>query len=90
MCQMLMPCCSSFNEYSQMAMNLIDKALGNIFKSHKDINFIALLNVKNQRASIIHYLAKKKLYDDVSVPMENVDLADHQQEYLHAMKVEKA
>ena len=38
------PCCSPFEDYSSHAMVQIEKALGNIINSNKEISFIALIN----------------------------------------------
>ena len=50
------PCCSPFEDYSSHAMAQIDKALGNIINSNKEISFVALINQKLGKAKIVSYL----------------------------------
>ena len=47
------PCCSPFEDYSSHAMVQIEKALGNIINSNKEISFIALINQKLGKAKIV-------------------------------------
>ena len=72
------PCCNSFDPYTQMAMVQIDKALGNIKKSQKSMQFIGLMEMKGGRAKLIHYQASKCLYDDIFIPDndEGMDLGE--------------
>ena len=72
------PCCNNFDDYSQMAMSYIDKALGNIKNSSKQMSFIGLISIKNGRAKLVHYGASEHLYNDVHVPEsdEGVDLGE--------------
>ena len=69
-----MPCCSPFEDYSTLAMKGIDKALGNLMSAHVDIAFLGLLNQKKGTSKLVHYQAKEKIYDDVNVPLESVEL----------------
>ena len=69
---------------------MIDKTLGNIFKSHSSISFISLLNVKKQVAKVIYYMAKEHLYEDVQVAKEQDDLDEMQNNFEYRNKVSKA
>ena len=84
------PCCSGFEDYTKQAMDLINKSLGNIMKSHPDICFLGLLNSKNGQAKLVHYLATEKLYADVDVPRDDMDLAEIHQDHYFNKKLEKA
>ena len=78
------PCCNNFVEYTQPAMLNIDKALGNLKASQETMCFLGLLNMKESRAKLVHYLASKCLYDDVSIPEtdDGMDLPEAQQNYI--------
>ena len=85
------PCCSSFSDYSAQAMQFIDRALGNIKTSHKNIDFIGLLNIRHGKAKIVHHLASEEIHSNVNVPKDDdVTLSNDQIEKLHEIKVKKA
>ena len=65
------PCCSSFEDYTPDAMNMINKQMGNIKDSHNNIVFLGLLNTKLGKSKVVHYLASEKLYNDVVVPKDD-------------------
>ena len=86
------PCCNNFENYSQITMIQIDKALGNIKKSQKSMQFIGLMDMQNGRAKLIHYQASKSMYDDIKIPEtdDGLDLGEAQQQFLMKQKIEKA
>ena len=71
-----MPCCNVFHEYSPMAMQEIDKTLGNLRKSHKDIVFAGLLNMRQGQAHLIHYLMEDRIYENVFVEKDPSQAGD--------------
>ena len=49
--------CTTFNVLSHEEMLAVDKALGNVKKSHKSITFTGLINIAKSKAVMLHYLA---------------------------------
>ena len=49
--------CAPFQQLSHEEMLHVDKALGNVKKSHKAITFTGLINIAHKKAAMLHYLA---------------------------------
>ena len=49
--------CQAFGPFNHEDMLHVDKALGNVRKSHKAITFTALINIAHKKAVVLHYLA---------------------------------
>ena len=49
--------CTPFQYLSPETMNQVDKALGNVKKSHKAITFAGLINISQKKAVMLHHLA---------------------------------
>ena len=49
--------CIPFAILTQEELLVVDKALGNIRKSHKSITFTGLVNYVRNKASMVHFLA---------------------------------
>ena len=48
--------CGTFNYLSPETMQAVDKALGNVKKSHKAITFAGLINFAHKKAVMLHHL----------------------------------
>ena len=49
--------CGSGQFFSLETMHAVDKALGNVKKSHKAITFCGLVNFSQKKAVMLHHLA---------------------------------
>ena len=65
--QAFLPCCSPFESYSIEARENIDIALGNIKKTHSQITYAGLMNVKRNMAQLVHYHMSPSKYMHATV-----------------------